>query len=159
MKHGKAWTQAPRETTAVVVTQVDEDGCGPACAAMLLADRGCMIDPRVIAEPLALPVDGPQLAARMSQLSDTAWLGGALDLAHEPSWELLAAITDEKGSWAALLERHGPRHVGHWVVVDGVSDTGRAPIRDPVGHAYGTPVEEFLSLWRYTVLVMEGASS
>ena len=30
------WTRMPRPSTGPVVTQIDEDGCGPACGEMLL---------------------------------------------------------------------------------------------------------------------------
>ena len=124
---------------------------------MLLRDRGLDVDQRQIAETLFLPADGPALAARLAVLSGLSWLGGALDLPEEPNWELLSRLSETRGTWSALLEPHGPRHVGHWVVVDGISDDGVVLLRDPEGSAYGTPIEEFLSLWRYTVLVIEEA--
>lgn len=61
-----------------------------------------------------------------------------------PSLELVADISAQRGPWAALLEPTGFREVGHWVVVDGVSDDEVILIRDPDGSAYGMPVTEFL---------------
>lgn len=150
-----AWSRVPRLGAPVVVRQRDELSCGPACGEMLLADRGIHRDQELIAVELALPVDGPALAARLNALSSIRWLGGALDLPEEPDWTLITQLSELKGSWAALLEPHGPAHVGHWVVVDGVNQEVVVLVRDPVGMAYGIPIEEFLSLWRYTVLVME----
>ena len=57
--------------------------------------------------------------------------------------------------WAALLEPQGPRHVGHWVVVDGVDRELLILVRDPVGEAYGIPMLEFLGLWHFAVVVLE----
>ena len=110
-----------------------------------------------IRDCLQLPVDGPRLAKRLTALSHLAWLGGALDVAGDVCADLVQYLSDSRGSWAALLEPHGPRHVGHWVVVDGLSPDGLVLVRDPDGDAYGTPVEEFLTLWHYAVLVLEEA--
>ena len=122
---------------------------------MLLRDRGLDVDQSVIREGLDLPVDGPALALRLTDLSRSRWLGGALDLADEIAASHVETLTRSRGSWAALLEPHGPRHIGHWVVIDGLTLDGLVLIRDPDGGVYGTPVEEFLALWRYTVLVIE----
>lgn len=149
------WTQIPLVGAGAVVRQSDENGCGPACGEMLFQDRGIIIPQSMISLTLPLPVTGGELASRMSVLAELAWLGGALDLAEEPTWDLVACISASQRSWAALLEPHGPRHVGHWVVIDDVSRERLVLVRDPVGRAYGIPMMEFLSLWRCAVVVME----
>lgn len=97
----------------------------------------------VIAVGLPLPTTAECLAARMSALSLTTWLGAFAALEDGPSWMFVAQLTAERGSWAALLEPHGFHHIGHWVVVDGVSEDGIVWVRDPIGLAYGIPIEEF----------------
>jgi filamentous hemagglutinin len=149
------WTRVPRAVSRLVVVQSDEDGCGPACGEMLLRDRGVEVDQTLIAEELELPVDGHALALRLGELSPVAWLGGGLVLPRGPDLAFLERFSSARATWAALLEPLGPRRVGHWVVVDGVGDGGLVQVRDPVGAAYGIPVEEFLTLWRYTVVVVE----
>ena len=72
-----------------------------------------------------------------------------------PTWEYLRGLSEQVGTWAALLEPRGYREPGHWVVVDGISDEGVVLIRDPVGMAYGMPLHDFSALWRYTVVVIE----
>lgn len=150
-----AWTCIPRIGASAVVQQLDEDGCGPACGEMLLRDRGRRIDQREIGAGLALPIDGPALAQRLRERTGERWVGGALDLDGDPTWDLVHDLCEQRGSWAALLEPSGPHRVGHWVVVDAVTSVGVVLIRDPAGLAYGTPITEFLALWRYTVLVVE----
>lgn len=148
----------PRLASPPAVRQSHEDGCGPACAEMLLRDRGFEVAQAVIAEGMALPATAECLAARMGEVSPTTWLGAFAALDGGPSWAFVAGLTAERGSWAALLEPLGFRHPGHWVVVDGVSDDGVVWIRDPVGQHYGTPIEEFLELWHYTMMVIEEGS-
>lgn len=125
---------------------------------MLLRDRDVGVDQATIGARLELPVVAPALAERLSSLSGLVWRGGALYVPGVVDWELIAHISDTRGTWAALLEPHGPRHVGHWVVVDGISEDGIVRVRDPVGEAYGIPLAEFLSLWEFTVVVMEETS-
>lgn len=137
-----------------LVRQVSEDGCGPACGEMLLCDRGYRVDQRVIAEGLMLPVTAEHLAARLNELAPPRWIGAYLNLAQGASWDFVAGLTAERGTWGALLEPVGSRSVGHWVVVDEVPNEGLISLRDPMGSSVVKPVEEFLHLWRYTVMVI-----
>lgn len=121
---------------------------------MLLRDRGFDIGQNLISEGLALPTSAVYLALRMSQLSSVRWLGAFANV-EAPSLELVTDISAQRGSWAALLEPTGFREVGHWVVVDGVSDDEVILIRDPDGSAYGMPITEFLELWHYSMMVIE----
>ena len=140
-----------------VVRQMDLLGCGPACGEMLLRDRGYSVDQAQISDGLPLPADAPQLADRLSAISERRWKGGALVLPFEPDWSLLVGIAEARGSWAALLEPRGPAQIGHWVVVDGATHEGVVLVRDPFWGAYGIPLVEFQLLWRYTVVVIEEA--
>ncbi len=126
---------------------------------MLFADRGLGISQEAISDGISsLPVDGRDLAKRLNELAPLRWMGGGLLTLHEPDWELILRLNRFHGTWAALLEPHGPRHVGHRVVVDGMTDVGVVLVRDPAGAAYGIPFEEFVSLWRYTTVVVEEVS-
>ncbi len=152
------WSRVPRECSSILVVQAEEISCGPACGEMLFRDRGHQIDQFRIQMGMELPVDGPTLARRMNVLSEIHWVGGNLFLEGLPTWDLVCEIGEDKGSWAALLEPFGPTHVGHWVVVDGVTGDGLVLVRDPIGESYGIPIQEFLTLWHFTVLVLEGVS-
>lgn len=152
------WPRVERSDRAVVVTQRGEEWCGPACGEMLLADRGVVVDQEEIAAELPVPAEASELAARLGDVSPLRWRGGALR-EDGVTWKLLRALTDRYGSWAALLEPRGFRQVGHWVVVDGISDDGVVWVRDPAGSAYGIPLTDFAELWRYTVLVLQAPRS
>lgn len=149
------WPRIPRLGAKNLVKQRDENGCGPACGEMLLRDRGLAFDQDVIAASMQLPTEGFELAARLTTLSQRPWKGGAIYLADEPTWEFIVHLSEVRGTWAALLEPLGPTHPGHWVVIDGVTSDGMVLVRDPVGLAYGLPLVAFLSLWQYTVVVIE----
>ncbi len=150
--HKLAWTRIPRIPQPAVCQQMSEDGCGVACAQMLLADRGVHASQEDIGFGVVQPTDAPALARRMNELSTRRWEGGAL--AAAPTGALVHALC-RTGTWAALLEPGGFRRVGHWVVVDGVGDEAVVLVRDPVGDAYGVPMTEFFDLWHFTVLVLE----
>lgn len=138
-----------------LVRQATDDGCGPACGEMLLRDRGFDVDQGTIADGLPLPATAEHLAARMRALSTIPWIGAFISIENGASWDFVAALTAEQVSWAALLEPGGFRATGHWVVVDDVSIEGIVTLRDPRGEVVLQPMEEFLVLWRYTVMVVE----
>ncbi len=149
------WPRLARLESPPLVRQLDEDGCGVACATMLLLDRGIDISQEVVASGVALPSEAEDLAKRLEQLSPFRWSGGSLSEGTVINWELVEYISGARGSWAALLEPKGHRHIGHWVVVDGVAGEGLVLIRDPAGVAYGLPLGDFAELWGYTVLVVQ----
>ena len=151
------WPRVPRVDSAAVVSQVLEEGCGAACAVMLLLDRGLEVSQEAFAGGLAMPSEPGDLVARLHELSPPGlrWQGGSLPRAVLVTWSLVAEVCVSRGTWAALLEPHGHRLPGHWVVVDGITDEGLVLIRDPVGVAYGMPLRDFAVLWGYTVLVLQ----
>ncbi len=151
------WPRFSRDPSAPVVTQEHEAGCGAACAVMLLADRGLAVELSDVERGLEMPSNHEALAARLSELSGYRWTGGALGGEPRVDWALLDRLTEAAGTWAALLEPLGLGAVGHWVVVDGVSDDGLVLIRDPKGEAYGMTVNDFALVWGYTVLVFQRA--
>ncbi len=138
-----------------VVRQFHEYGCGAACAAMLLVDRGISIGQLEVAAGLHLPCTARELANRLNELSKGihSWRGGHLDLEPPLGRRHLAAL-GAAGSWAALLIPEGSRN-GHWVVVDRILDDDTAAIRDPVGSTYRMPLAELGKLLRYMVVVFE----
>ncbi len=138
-----------------VVRQFHEYGCGAACAAMLLADRGISTGQLVVAAGLHLPCTARELADRLNELSEGThhWLGGHLDLEPPLGRRHLGGLGGA-GSWAALLIPEGIRD-GHWVVVDRILDDDTAAIRDPVGSTYRMPLAELGRLLRYMVVVFE----
>ena len=138
-----------------VVTQFDEESCGPAPGEMLLADRGLTFSQREIAEWTPLPASAHYLAATLSRLSGLDWRGGAIRLSGAPPGQLVELLCEVSGSWGALLQPGGLNRIGHWVVVDGLSRKGEVLVRDPVGAAYGIPVGDFSAVWRYTMHVRE----
>ncbi len=113
---------------------------------MLLADRGQAIDQDLIAETRALPCSAAPLAERMTEVSVTRWSGGTFANRPRSLAVTIDALSRHRGTWAALLEPYGYRSAGHWVVVDGIDAAGVVLVRDPVGLAYGIPLEEFDSL-------------
>lgn len=128
-----------------VVQQTGELNCGPACAEMLLADRGVTVSQAAIAKGLRLPTNGTHLAESMNRaFPGLRWTGGSIDEAA--TFEVVGSI-GSRGTWAALLEPGGPHHIGHWVVVDGVDwGTRVVNVRDPIGSAYAVPAEVFTAL-------------
>lgn len=122
---------------------------------MLLSDRGVDVHQSLIAGAVRLPATAEDLARRLNEVSSFAWVGGALNSPGGVSWQLVRALCDEVGTWAALLEPHGLGSVGHWVVIDGIADDGLVHVRDPAGEAYSVPLSDFAELWRYSVLVIE----
>lgn len=105
-----------------------------------------------------MPTDAMELADRLKSLTEVGWVGGAVMPGTDITWELVSDITTLRGTWAALLEPLGLGPIGHWVVIDGISDDGLVLVRDPVGDAYGIPLADFALLWGYTILVAQEAS-
>ena len=104
------------------------------------------------------PASYDDLGRSLTALSQLKWSGGSLEADTRISWHLVNKISMTRGTWAALLEPLGLGQVGHWVVIDGVTDDGVVLVRDPVGEAYGIPMADFAELWGYTILVVEEVS-
>ena len=149
------WPRLPRADAPFVVRQEDDDGCGVACAAMLLHDRGILVALEIVARGMPAPSEAEHLAQRLAQLAPFAWSGGSLTEGTVINWELVDYLTTSRGSWAALLEPDGPTQLGHWVVVDGITSDGLVLIRDPSGAAYALPLGDFAGLWGYAILVLQ----
>jgi filamentous hemagglutinin len=134
-----------------IVRQENDLSCGPACAEMLLKDRGINISQTIIASLTGIPTDAKTLAQTLNIL-DTAqnrqWIGGPLTIPNATSSELLDTL-NTTGTWTALLRQFRPVvKLSHLVVVDGVDDTGKIFIRDNwEGTRYKMKREVFLEHW------------
>jgi len=132
-----------------VVRQHNELYCGPACAEMLLKDRGITnIDQNAIADRSGVAAITKYLARAINDLvpeSSVRWpcpisIPGATDLQ-------VFEVLNTTGSWAAVFKETGAR-IGHLVVVDGLDEAGRVMIRDPwEGTKYIMQKEDFLDYW------------
>lgn len=149
------WPRVPLPTVRKVVRQRTALGCGAACVVMLLDDRGIVSEYEDVADRLMMPSRPRDLASELGLRSGRRWQGGSLPPAHDVTWELLHLLSRTRGTWAALLEPSGLGTVGHWIVVDGVSQDGLVLVRDPAGESYGLPLASFVDMWGYTVLVIE----
>jgi filamentous hemagglutinin len=152
---GLPWPKLPDEHSRDVVTQNGETSCGAACGVMLLADRGIHLDQAALSGVMRLPTPADDLAQCLTTLSGTQWAAGSVDLPGAVPWGLIQALTLRGGSWGALLQPLPLGKIGHWVVIDGITDHAVVLIRDPAGESYGMPLSDFAALWRYTVLVVE----
>jgi ABC-type bacteriocin/lantibiotic exporter with double-glycine peptidase domain len=134
-----------------VVRQENDLSCGPACAEMLLKDRGINISQTLIASLTGIPTDAKTLAQILNSLDpaqNRQWIGGPLTIPNATSSELLDTL-NTTGTWAALLRQFRPLvKISHLVVVNGVDNTGNILIRDPwEGTRYKMKREVFLEHW------------
>ena len=134
-----------------VISQENELSCGPACAEMLLKDRGINISQTIIANQTGVPTDAKTLTRILNTLEtqqNRQWIGGPLTIPNATSSELLDTL-NTTGSWAALLRQFRPGiKLSHLVVIDGVDDIGNILIRDPwEGTRYKMKREDFLQHW------------
>ncbi len=133
---GGNWRVANEVSDGTVVQQANPNNCGPACAEMLLSDRGIGVTQGEIGDGLT---SAAGLRDRLN-LSDPGWVGGYADPND-------FAALNQTGSWSAMMWDSGNR-VGHWVVVDGINDAGMVVIRDPYNATqYTMIIEDFLNIW------------
>ncbi len=152
---GLPWPKLLDEHVREVVVQDGEVSCGAACGVMLLADRGIHVEQAALGAAVRLPTPADDLADCLTSLSSSRWAAGSVDLPGAIPWGLIEALARRGGSWAALLQPMPLGNIGHWVVIDGITDYAVVLIRDPAGESYGMPLSDFAALWRYTVLVAE----
>lgn len=134
-----------------VIRQENDVSCGPACAEMLLKDRGIDISQTLIASQTGVPTDTKTLTVMLNIVDpdpNRQWVGGSLTIPNATSSELLDTL-NTTGSWAALLRQFRPVvKLSHLVIVDGVDDRDRILIRDPwEGTRYKMERESFLEHW------------
>lgn len=153
---GGHWPRQDEQFDPSVVCQRDVLHCGPACAEMLLRDRGVVdIDQTAIAAFCGVPVALVELASALNQLVEPAagsWQGGAIRLPGASDMQLLRAL-GTTGSWAALLWQSGQR-IGHLVVIDFALNPERLLVRDPwsPGTTYTMTSQNFLDYWSQEAL-------
>jgi hypothetical protein len=133
---GGFWNTINESTDPNVVQQSTPTSCGPACAQMLLGDRGIAVDQSAFGDSLTSAQD---LAAELNSV-DGGWIGAGVD----PS--SLVALT-RTGSWSAMMWESGAR-TGHWVVVEGISPEGLVKVRDPFDATrYEMTQSDFVKSW------------
>ncbi|KYC40619.1 hypothetical protein WA1_26245 [Scytonema hofmannii PCC 7110] len=148
---GGNWQVIDEVVDPKVVKQQDGLSCGPACAEMLLKDRGINVNQTMIAEHTGVPLDSRTLALVLNALdteSSRKWMGGCLTIPGATESQLLNTL-NTTGSWAALLKQLRPLvKLSHVVIVDGIDNTGYILIRDPwEGTRYKMRREDFLFHW------------
>jgi RHS repeat-associated protein len=129
-----------------IIKQFTENTCGAACGQTLLREVEIDVSQSQLAIQANLNLGKPgigveNLANAMNVVSGSQiWRGGFVD-ANE---EVLKAL-NKQGSWIALLKPKAK--LGHYVIVDGLDNSGNILIRDPRGIEYGLSTSNFLKLW------------
>jgi filamentous hemagglutinin len=144
---GGNWRVIDEVADSSVVKQLNELSCGQACVSMMLGDRKISATQDVIAK---LAGNGPtyeaQLASVLNKVDSSGarqWIGAGVDAEDLATFHGLTST----GSWAAQFWEKGNK-VGHWVVVDGLDDTGRVMIRDPwQATRYKMDLQDFQHTW------------
>jgi hypothetical protein len=120
---GGNWQVIDEVEDPSVVKQLNEMSCGQACVSMMLGDRKINATQGVINK---LAGNGPtyeaQLASVLNKVDSSStrqWIGAGVDAEDIGTFQGLSST----GSWAAQLWEKGNK-IGHWVVVDGLDDTG-----------------------------------
>ncbi|MBN7137863.1 hypothetical protein A7A76_24575 [Lysobacter enzymogenes] len=116
---GGNWRVIDEVADGSVVQQATPTSCGQACAQMLLADRAVIVDQVQFGGELT---SAQGLAAKMNKF-DHGWVGAGVDSSS-------FGALNETGSWSAMMWEKGNGY-GHWVVVDGLNDSGMVLLRDP----------------------------
>jgi hypothetical protein len=133
---GGNWNTINESTSVDVVQQSTPTSCGPACAEMLLADRGVHADQSTFGDSLT---SAQGLASKLNSV-DSGWIGAGVDASS------LRALTNT-GSWSAMMWEPGSS-IGHWVVVNGMSEAGLVQISDPFGATrYEMTQADFIKFW------------
>ena len=133
-----------------VVKQQDNLSCGPACAEMLLRDRGIYdVTQSIIARETGVPVNTKSLGMALNKVDrggSRLWLSGTVHIPEATYFELIDVLIGT-GSWAAILWEP-LADLGHIVVVDGLDNIGKIKIRDPwMATRYKMDREEFINYW------------
>jgi len=147
---GGKWPVSNEIIDPKVVRQHNELYCGPACAEMLLKDRGITnIDQNAIADRSGVPAITKYLARAINNLvpeGSVRWQGGPISIPGATDSQVFEVL-NTTGSYAAVFKETGAR-IGHLVVVDGVDKAGRVMIRYPwEGTKYTMKKEDFLNYW------------
>jgi len=147
---GGNWQVIDEVVDPNVVKQQDNLSCGPACAEMLLRDRGIYdVTQSIIATETGVPVNTKSLGIALNKLdrSDARlWLSGTVHILEATYSEIIDVLIGT-GSWAAILWEP-LANLGHIVVVDGLDKLGKIKIRDPwMATRYKMDREEFVNYW------------
>jgi filamentous hemagglutinin len=144
---GGRWSVIDEVADPSVIQQVNRLSCGQACVGIILADRKINASQDIITKIVG---DGPtyegQLARALEKLdtsNSSTWMGAGVDPDDVASIYGLSST----GSWIAQLWDKGNK-IGHWVVVDGIDETGIVLIRDPYeATKYKMNLKNFQKTW------------
>lgn len=133
---GGKWRAVDEVADGSVVQQATPTSCGQACAQMLLTDRGVIVDQLKLGGEMT---SAQGLAAKMNKL-DSGWVGAGVDSSS-------FGALNKTGSWSAMMWERGNTY-GHWVVVDGLNDSGMVLLRDPFNATrYSMTPRDFDNAW------------
>lgn len=153
-KVGSGFGNWPRSDVKVdtdfVIKQVDNSSCGQACGAMFLRDRGVDVKPIDIGEGLTT-FDVSKVGALAKQIKEAApdikWSAGSANDTEDAFKILTRSPEKGGGSWIAEMREAGEK-IGHAVVVDGVTASGKVIIRDPWDQTtYTMTKQDFINNW------------
>lgn len=145
---GVAWPRSdemPEPTRGVASLSISQqrtrNACGPACAQMLLRDRGIHVFQSQVAAVAGRVLTSPvSLALALNTFDSTGgiWYGLGVSI------ESIVAL-NQTGPWVAMTMGR-PRN--HWVVVDGWDNLGNLKIRDPWDATrYIVRINDFIEFW------------
>jgi hypothetical protein len=147
---GGNWPRQDERPDDSVICQFEIYACTAACAQMLLAEQGVLVDQQVIAEACGQP-SWPGLVARiMREIAPASanWDGGSVGIAGVSETQMVRLLC-RTGSWGAVLWEPGAR-IGHMVIVDHFeAQTQCLSIRDPwpPGTRYTMSLVDFVNWW------------
>ncbi|MCC6554699.1 MAG: hypothetical protein IT372_17130 [Polyangiaceae bacterium] len=148
---GVPWKTIEERPSSRVVRQNYPNACGPACAASILRERGGALRGLTQEEVMAAagerynPHGGIQardLASVMSELDPDGQLSWRADLARAPNVADAVKELSAEGPWIASVP-------DHYVIVNGIDESGNVHIRDPAGGGmeYTVAITEFARFW------------
>ncbi|MCC6554694.1 MAG: C39 family peptidase [Polyangiaceae bacterium] len=154
---GVPWKTIGERPSPRVVRQNYKNACGPACGASILREVGDglknLTQEKVIeaAGDRYNPYGGmyaEDLASVMNELDPSATRSWRADAAVHENVDVAVRELSEQGPWIAGIKEQGSEGSGHFVIVDGLDESGKVLVRDPAGATeYGVPVSEFSQWW------------
>lgn len=158
---GGNWKTIEERTDSSVPRQTDPTACVAATGEMLLRAHGVEgVSQKSILAKIRTLADARNLAPLFNEIdmaSTGSWFGFACDPTQAAFDEL-----NTMGAWGTVFREGTP--VGHFVMVEGVTQGGRVKIKDPYprtpkaksGSSYEMTIEEFMKVWSGEVVFNAG---